>query len=108
MAENISDIFFALDREFRIMYWNLAVEAFTKLKAKEVLGKSIFEMFPDFLDSSIEKAFRKVMVSAQSRTILYTHSLDQRRIYFRIQYLSIQRRNHHFCEECDGKDEDVS
>lgn len=47
ILESISGGFFALDEQYRITYWNHAAEVGTGLPAQEVLGKSVFEIFPN-------------------------------------------------------------
>ncbi len=47
ILESISGGFFALDEQYRITYWNHAAEVGTGLSAQEVLGKSVFEVFPN-------------------------------------------------------------
>jgi PAS domain S-box-containing protein len=47
ILESISGGFFALDGQYRITYWNHAAEVGTGLSAHEVLGKSVFEVFPN-------------------------------------------------------------
>ncbi len=47
LAESISDIFFAMDKNLRYTYWNKASEKVTGIPAEEALGKSLMEIFPD-------------------------------------------------------------
>ncbi|NUN68485.1 MAG: response regulator [Bacteroidetes bacterium] len=47
ILESISGGFFALDAEFRFTYLNKAAEAGTGLKREEVIGKHVFEIFPN-------------------------------------------------------------
>ncbi len=47
ILESISGGFFALDEQYRITYWNHAAEVGTGLSAEEVLGRSVFEVFPN-------------------------------------------------------------
>jgi len=51
LAESISDVFFAMDRNLRYIYWNKASEELTGVKAEDALGKSIFEVFSDTEDT---------------------------------------------------------
>lgn len=45
--EHMSDGFFALDREWRFTYANRAFEIYERKKRKEVMGKKIWEAFPE-------------------------------------------------------------
>jgi PAS domain S-box-containing protein len=47
LAESISDIFFAMDKNLRYTYWNKASEKLTGIPAEEALAKSLMEIFPD-------------------------------------------------------------
>ncbi|MFA5834778.1 MAG: response regulator [Bacteroidota bacterium] len=47
ILESISGGFFALDKNFLITYWNKAAEVGTEWKREEVIGKNIFEIFPN-------------------------------------------------------------
>ncbi len=47
ILESISGGFFALDNEYRITYWNTAAEIGTGLPASEIVGKHVFEVFPE-------------------------------------------------------------
>ena len=47
LAESISDVFFAMDKNLRYTYWNKASEKLTGIPAEEALGKSLMEIFPD-------------------------------------------------------------
>ncbi len=47
ILESISGGFFALDNEYRITYWNHAAENGTGLKSEDVLGKNVYEVFPN-------------------------------------------------------------
>jgi PAS domain S-box-containing protein len=47
LAESISDVFFALDKNLRYNYWNKASEKLTGISAEKALRKSLMEIFPD-------------------------------------------------------------
>ncbi len=47
LAESISDVFFAMDKNLRYTYWNKASEKLTGIPAEEALGKSLMEIYPD-------------------------------------------------------------
>jgi PAS domain S-box-containing protein len=47
LAASISDVFFAMDEELRYTYWNKASEELTGITAKDALGRSLTEVFPD-------------------------------------------------------------
>ncbi len=47
LADSITDVFFALDKDMRYTYWNKASEALTGIPARDAIGKSLTELFPD-------------------------------------------------------------
>jgi PAS domain S-box-containing protein len=61
ILESISGGFFALDNEFVITYWNAAAEAGTQLKASEVLGKNVFEVFPNAKGATLGEKYQLAM-----------------------------------------------
>ncbi|MCE8428435.1 MAG: PAS domain S-box protein [Candidatus Methanoperedens sp.] len=61
LAESIGDIFYALDQDLRYTYWNNASEALTGILAKDVAGKSLFEIFPELKGARAEKLYTEVL-----------------------------------------------
>ncbi len=65
LADAVSDYFFGLDWEMKVTYWNPASEMFTGFRASDVIGKDLYEVFPDLRGSSAEQfaleAFRTRM-----------------------------------------------
>ncbi len=51
LADNISDLFFTLDRDLRFTYWNKAAENLTGVSAGKVIGRHVDEIFLDGIDS---------------------------------------------------------
>ncbi|HZT60231.1 MAG TPA: ATP-binding protein, partial [Pyrinomonadaceae bacterium] len=56
--ESITDALIALDRDWRYVYINAAAEQ-TGLNRAELLGKSIWEAFPDIVGTDIEDNYRR-------------------------------------------------
>ncbi|MBD3884874.1 PAS domain S-box protein [Phormidium tenue FACHB-886] len=48
---SISDAFFSVDREWRFTFLNQQAEQLMRQEAQQLLGKSIWEVFPDAVDS---------------------------------------------------------
>jgi PAS domain S-box-containing protein len=61
ILESISGGFFALDAEYRITYWNRAAENGTRMRADDVLGKDVFEVFPNARDAMLGEKYRLAM-----------------------------------------------
>lgn len=61
ILESISGGFFALDSQYRITYWNHAAEVGTGLTAREVLGRNVFEVFPNAHGTPLADKYRLAM-----------------------------------------------
>jgi PAS domain S-box-containing protein len=61
ILESISGGFFAMDSHFVITYWNKAAEHGTGLRAEEVIGKNVFEVFPNAHDATLGEKYRLAM-----------------------------------------------
>jgi PAS domain S-box-containing protein len=48
VLDSLTDGFFIVNRNFTILFWNTAVEKMLGKTAQEVIGKNIWEEFPDF------------------------------------------------------------
>ncbi|MBI5216389.1 MAG: response regulator [Ignavibacteriae bacterium] len=69
ILEGVSGGFFALDKQFRILYWNRAAEIGTQLSRDEVLGKNVFEVFPNAEHDRIGECYRAAMKTKQFQTL---------------------------------------
>jgi PAS domain S-box-containing protein len=66
IVDSIADGFFALDREWRFIHINdVALRHFGKLR-EEVMGCSLFEIFPAVRDSVFETQYRRAMEGTHS------------------------------------------
>ena len=61
LLDSISGGFFALNDQYEIIYWNRAAEQGTGLKAKEVLGKNVFDVFPNASGATLGEKYRLAM-----------------------------------------------
>src|SRR5208283_1090346 len=61
ILSSIADVFFALDADWRYVYFNDRAERFTHKKREEVLGRRIFEVFPGFENTEAHKGYHRVM-----------------------------------------------
>ncbi len=61
VVQSIQDGLVAIDLEFRITYWNKAMEKITGYKAEEVLGKVATDLFPYLREQEVDKFFRAAM-----------------------------------------------
>jgi PAS domain S-box-containing protein len=75
LAESISDVFFAFDKDLRYTYWNRASEKLTGIKAKDAIGKSLIEVFPDAKGTEIEQVYQNVVKTKKHQTISTEYQL---------------------------------
>ncbi|WP_083583064.1 ATP-binding protein, partial [Phormidesmis priestleyi] len=55
----VTDAFMALDRDFRFTYANKAAERVTQTPLEAMLGKTIWESFPDIIETQFEFQYRR-------------------------------------------------
>lgn len=67
--ESITDGFFTVDQEWRFTYINAEMERFVEKDRTQLLGKVIWDAFPDAVGTRIEVACRKAM--AEKKTIRF-------------------------------------
>lgn len=61
ILESISGGFFALDKLYRFTYWNRSAEEGTGFKRDEVLGKNVFDIFPNAKSAELGDMYRLAM-----------------------------------------------
>ncbi len=61
ILESIGDGFYALDKNWNFTYWNKEAERLLNKKREEVLGKNIWEIFPDSIDSEMYKKYHEAI-----------------------------------------------
>ena len=61
ILEGISGGFFALDMNYQFTYWNRAAEEGTGLKREHVLGKNVFEIFPNAREAELGEKYKLAM-----------------------------------------------
>jgi len=61
LTDNISDAFLALDHDARVVSWNRAAALLSGRAAEEVLGESIYVLFPELKDKEVSGFFREVV-----------------------------------------------
>jgi PAS domain S-box-containing protein len=85
LAESITDVFFALDRDLRYVYWNRASTELIGIEAEDALGKSIFEVFPDNEETRrAATVYREVLRTRKPRSFLNEYSLNGKDYVFEI------------------------
>jgi PAS domain S-box-containing protein len=82
LADSISDPFFAIDANFRYVYFNKACEVYVGRPASEVIGMSMYELLPHFRGSAIEAAYREALTTHQSRSLAYPFEVNGKMYHF--------------------------
>ncbi|WP_170073264.1 PAS domain S-box protein [Mongoliibacter ruber] len=68
ILESIGDAFFAVNNDFIVTYWNNTAERLIGVKRNEVLGKNLWEVFPDAVKLSFYDNYHKVLQNNESIT----------------------------------------
>jgi PAS domain S-box-containing protein len=61
ILETITDGFYALDAESSFTYVNAAAEVFLRRPRQELLGRRMWELYPDLLGGHLEREFRRAV-----------------------------------------------
>jgi PAS domain S-box-containing protein len=77
ILESISGGFFALDRLYRFTYWNNAAEEGTGFKREGVLGKNVFEIFPNAKNAELGDKYRLAMETSTFQSIETSYKDDR-------------------------------
>lgn len=71
ILESIGDAFFALDSQWKFIYFNKEAERIYKRKSQEVIGKNIWDEFPSYIGTDYQKNYFKSM---NDRVVIHTES----------------------------------
>lgn len=69
ILESITDGFFVLDQYFKVKLWNHEAERITAMTAEEMVGRSIWEKLPEWVDTSIGQSFHKAFKKKMTVTV---------------------------------------
>ncbi|MGI6037349.1 MAG: diguanylate cyclase domain-containing protein [Limnochordia bacterium] len=72
LAESISDPFMAVDENSQFIYWNQAAEIIFGISSESVIGKSIYEVFPQIRGTKFEERFLGVLSSKEPAACVTT------------------------------------
>jgi len=84
LTESISDTFFAMDKNLRYTYWNKASEKLTGISAKDAIGKSLTEVFPDVRGTRIEQLYLETLGTKQPQSFVNEFQLEGKDFVFEI------------------------
>jgi PAS domain S-box-containing protein len=84
LTESISDVFFAMDKNLRYTYWNKASEKLTGISAKDAIGKSLTEVFPDVKGTRVEQFYLETLRTQQPQSFLNQYQVGGKDYVFEI------------------------
>src|SRR5690606_23478902 len=61
IIESIGDAFFTIDKDFTVTYWNKIAEKLLHVKREDILGKHLWDVFPDAVDLPSYTNYHKVL-----------------------------------------------
>jgi PAS domain S-box-containing protein len=85
LAESISDVFFAFDKDLRYTYWNRASEELTGVSAGDALGKHLYDVFKDDeATRKAEKAYRRALRAKKPQHFIRDYKINDKEYIFEI------------------------
>jgi PAS domain S-box-containing protein len=66
IIENTSEGIIVVDRELRHLVWNAAIESINGQPRGAVLGRGVFEVFPEFSDHPVGRAWREALAGRKA------------------------------------------
>ncbi|MDZ8224186.1 GAF domain-containing protein [Nostoc sp. ChiVER01] len=66
LLESITDAFFALDKKWRLTYINGQAELLLQKTQNELLGQSIWEVFPELINTTFHREYHRAMLEQVS------------------------------------------
>jgi two-component system cell cycle sensor histidine kinase/response regulator CckA len=61
ILENTTDAFFAVDHQWKFTYVNPEAEAITRRNREDIIGRTLWEVFPNLIGTAFDANYRKVM-----------------------------------------------
>ncbi len=84
LAESISDMFFALDTDFTITFWNQAAEKITKVTSSDAVGRSLFDLFPSIRNTPLQEKYVTAVKTQETSTFELEYALQGQSRYFMV------------------------
>lgn len=66
ILDSIGDAFFTMDQNFKVSYWNRRAEELLRVKREEILGKNLWEVFPDAVNLPSYQYYQQVLKTRQT------------------------------------------
>ncbi|MGB8953677.1 MAG: PAS domain S-box protein [Candidatus Aminicenantales bacterium] len=84
LADSIGDLFFAMDKDLRYIFWNKASEKFTGISREEAIGKSLYDIFPAIKGAKVDRIYREVLRTQKPQSFINRFQFQGRQIFFEI------------------------
>lgn len=65
ILESIGDAFFAVDDEWKVTYWNKQAETILGKVKNDIVGKNLWEEYPDAIDTDFYRQYHRAMESGE-------------------------------------------
>ncbi|MQP52008.1 MULTISPECIES: PAS domain-containing protein [unclassified Flavobacterium] len=66
ILESVDDAFISLDKNWIVNYWNKKAEEIFSLNREKIIGKNLWEVFPNLTDSIYEENYKKAFETKKS------------------------------------------
>jgi len=84
LTNSISDTFFEMDKDLKYTYWNRASEELTGISARDAIGKSLYDLFPDIKGTKADKAYLEVLRTQRPQSFVNEYQLGGEQFLFEI------------------------
>lgn len=84
LSESITEIFFGLDEDAVVTYWNRAAQQFTGISASEALGRPVHKVFPFLQEADKQGFLAETLQSTRKATIERRGIYNGKEYYFEI------------------------
>jgi PAS domain S-box-containing protein len=84
LANSISDVFFAMDKDLKYTYWNKASENLLGIPAKDAIGKSLYDFFPQIRGTRAEEVYLEVLKTQQAQSFINKFRIGDKNFIFDI------------------------
>jgi PAS domain S-box-containing protein len=88
LAESITDIFFAMDKDLKLTYWNKASEKMSGISAKDAVGKIIYDIYPNVRGNKTEKVYKEVLKTKLPASFINEFQKDGKTVAFEVSVYS--------------------
>jgi PAS domain S-box-containing protein len=68
ILDSITDGFIALNRDWRVTYWNKAAERLLRMPRKHIIGKKIWQVYHDVIPGKFYQAYKRELLQSTSVT----------------------------------------